>query len=356
VHALFDVMSPLVRNRVGFEAARTSFLQSMPGIRKRHRAYLPLMPLAVEQFDLSGYDLVVSSSYAVAKGILTGPDQLHLSYVHSPMRYAWDLQHQYLEESGMTRGVKGALARVVLHQMRLWDSRTANGVDAYATNSNFVARRIRKIYGRDAEVIYPPVTVAPTLSQSPRANYFLTASRLVPYKRVRALVEAFAMLPEQRLVVVGTGPELTRLQSIAGPNVEFRGFVPDAELAALMAQAAAFLYAAEEDFGIVVVEAQGHGAPVIALGRGGVCETIVTTGPHPTGAFFDVPEAGAIAEAVRAFLNRPTEFRATDCHVNALRFSEDRFDAAFRSFVGTQWQRHREQLQAGIDPRPVAVA
>lgn len=355
LYTLLDVMSPADRRRVGFESARTSFLQRMPAVRTRHRAYLPLMPLAIEQFDLSGYDLVISSSYAVAKGVLTGPDQLHLSYVHSPMRYAWDLQHRYLSESGLTRGFRGALARVLLHRMRLWDSRTSHGVDAYAANSHFVARRIRKAYGRDAEVIPPPVTVPPTAAGATKGGYFLTASRLVQYKNVRAVVEAFAALPEQRLVVAGSGPDLPRLCRIAGRNVEFRGFVPDAELSALMAGASAFVYAAEEDFGIVLAEAQAQGTPVIALGRGGAREIVVTDGRHPTGLFFAEPEPAEIAGAVGAFLGRREPFRAADCHANALRFSEARFDAAFRAFAGAHWARHAERLRAGV-PASLAAA
>ncbi len=355
LYTLFDVMSPADRDRVGFRSARTSFLQRMPAIRTRHRAYLPLMPLAVEQFDLSGYDLVISSSHAVAKGVLTGPDQLHLAYVHSPMRYAWDLQHRYLAESGLTRGVRGALARTLLHRMRMWDSRTAHGVDAYAANSHFIARRIRKAYGREAEVIPPPVSIPSFASSAAKGGYFLTVSRMVQYKNVRALVEAFAAMPDQRLVVAGSGPELPRLHRTAGPNVEFRGFVPEAELGALMRGADAFVYAAEEDFGIVLAEAQAHGAPVIALGRGGAREIVATDGPRPTGLFFDDPEPSAIAAAVRAFLARREPFRPADCHANALRFSEARFDAAFRSFVGTHWARHCERLRAGL-PAPLAAA
>jgi glycosyltransferase involved in cell wall biosynthesis len=354
IFTLFDVMSDEDRRRVGFTSAQTSFLQHMPGIRRRHRAYLPLMPLAIEQLDVSAYDLVISSSYAVAKGVLTGPDQLHLSYVHSPMRYAWDLQHRYLAESGLTRGVKGMLARVLLHLMRLWDNRTAHGVDAYAANSHFIARRIRKVYGRESEVIHPPVNVPPTAPSGPRGDYFLIAARLVPYKNVRAVVEAFGALPDQRLIVVGTGPELPRIREAAGPNVEFRGFVPDAELQALMEGACAFVFAAEEDFGIVMVEAQGQGTPVIALGRGGAREIVVTDGPAPTGMFFDTPQPSAIAAAIRRFLQRPVPFRPEDCHANALRFSEQQFDVAFCAFVNNQLARHRERLRAGT-PVPLAA-
>ena len=153
VFTLFDLLEVEERRRLGFEKSYTSFLQKMPMLAKHHRAYLPLMPIAIEQFDLSGYDLVISSSCAVAKGVITGPDQLHVAYVHSPMRYAWDLQHVYLKESGCASGVKSLIARTILHRMRLWDVRTAHGADVIFTNSQFVARRVKKIYGRDAKVI-----------------------------------------------------------------------------------------------------------------------------------------------------------------------------------------------------------
>ena len=351
VYALFDTMSEADHARVGLGAVRTSFLQRMPAISTRHRLYLPLMPLAIEQLDLRDYDLVVSSSYAVAKGVLTGPDQLHLAYVHSPMRYAWDLQHQYLAESRLTRGVKSVLARVLLHHMRLWDTRTAHGVDGYMANSQFVARRVNKTYGRRARVIYPPVSVPVELpSEQGRGDYFLTASRLVPYKNVRAIVEAFRDLPGQQLVVAGIGPELRQLQAIAGPNVSFAGFVPDAELRRLMAGARAFIFAAEEDFGIVPVEAQGEGTPVIALGRGGLRETLITGGPAPTGLFFDAATAPAIAAAVRSFIGREQDFSRRNCHLNAKRFSEQRFEQDFSAYVEDQLALFRDRIRNGCPP------
>jgi glycosyltransferase involved in cell wall biosynthesis len=333
VYCLFDLLSKEDRASVGYKASKTSFLQRMPGIRSRHRLYLPLMPIAIEQFDLSAYDLIISSSYAVAKGVITGPDQLHIAYVHSPMRYAWDLQHQYLRESKMENGLKSVFARMLLHRMRLWDVRSAHGVDEFVSNSHFVARRIKKLYGRDAAVIHPPVDVPDEFVPVAKGNYFLTASRLVPYKNVRAIVEAFAHLPNQQLLVVGKGPERRRLEQIATPNVRFLGFVPDAELRDLMGRARGFIFAAEEDFGIVPLEAQGQGTPVLALGKGGARETIVTKGPKPTGMFFDTPNPILIAETVNAFLEDEDRFDPAACHANARRFSESRFQNEFHRFV-----------------------
>ncbi len=337
VHCLFDALTPEQRSEIGHVSSQTSFLSRMPGINRRHRLYLPLMPLAIEQIDLSAYDLVISSSFAVAKGVITGPNQVHVSYVHSPMRYAWDMQHQYLAESGLTRGIKGALARLLLHRMRIWDVRTNAGVDAYVANSRFVARRIRKLYGRQATVINPPVSVPIELPERPLAAdgeqpYFLTASRLVPYKNIRAIAQAFGELPEHRLIIVGDGPEQRRIAAVAGRNVELRGRVPDAELRRLMAGARAFIFAAEEDFGIVPVEAQAMGTPVIALGRGGALETVIGHGPHRTGLFFQDAEPETIAAAVRRF-DADDTIQPEDCHTNAMRFSEARFRRDFREFV-----------------------
>ena len=346
VLTLFDLLPAEDRAWIGYDRSVTSFMQRLPGIAKRHRAYLPLMPLAIEQLDLSGYDLVISSSYAVAKGVLTGPDQVHVAYVHSPMRYAWDLQHQYLRESRLNRGLRGALARIVLSYMRIWDSRTAHGVTAFIANSAFIGRRIQKAYGRQSEVIYPPVDVPAHRPEWVRGNHFLVASRLVTYKNVSAVVEAFAHLPGHQLIVAGTGPEEARLRSIAGPNVTFVGFVTDAELRRLMGTARAFIFAAEEDFGIIPVEAQGEGTPVLALGRGGVRETVITEGAGRTGMFFDEAAPATIARTVQSFLAIEDAFSPDASHAQALRFAASLFERRFTSFVENQMHSMQDSLDA----------
>jgi glycosyltransferase involved in cell wall biosynthesis len=355
VFTLFDTLSPEARRRIGITSVRTSFLHRIPGISRLHRLFLPLMPLAIEQLDLSGYDLVISSSYAVAKGVLTGPDQVHIAYVHSPMRYAWDLQHEYLRQSNMAWGIRSVLARLFLGRMRIWDVRTAHGPDAMLANSAFVARRILKIYGRTAKVLNPPVEVSTTVTEGPRGGYFLAASRLVPYKNIHLIVEAVSKAPDLRLVVAGSGPEEARLRAMAGPNVEFRGFVPDAELRALMAGARAFVFAAEEDFGIVPVEAQAEGTPVLALGRGGALETVRAEGPERTGMFFDSPTPEAILACLRRFIEEEASFTRAACRTQAARFSSTRFRADLQRFIAQEILRIGETYP-GLAPSLLAYA
>src|ERR1700722_5288168 len=312
----------------------TSFIQKLPQAKKRYRSYLPLMPLAIEQLDVSGYDLVISSSHAVAKGVLTGPDQIHVSYVHSPIRYAWDLQHQYLQQSNLTSGVKPLLARMVLHYMRNWDIRTSNSVDHFIANSAFIARRINKVYHRDSHVIFPPVDVEAFQLCEVKEDFYLTASRMVPYKKIDLIVEAFAKMPERKLVVIGDGPDMRKIRDKATPNVEIMGYQPFSVLQDKMRRAKAFVFAAEEDFGISVVEAQACGTPVIAYGKGGALETVLDgSDPRPTGLFFDEQSTGAIIEAVEDFELGAIAFRAADCRANAERFSIKHFRDNLRAHV-----------------------
>ena len=314
--------------------ATTSFIQRLPLARKKYRAYLPLMPLAIEQLDLSGYDLVISSSHAVAKGVLTGPDQVHVSYVHSPIRYAWDLQHQYLQQANLTRGLRSALARVVLHYIRNWDTRTSNSVDHFVANSHFIARRIRKVYHRDARVIFPPVDIQSFVVGENKEDFYLTASRMVPYKKMDLIVDAFSRMPDRRLVVIGDGPEMKAIRAKAGPNVEILGYQPFDVLHDHMRRAKAFVFAAEEDFGIAPVEAQACGTPVIAFGKGGALETVRELGgPHPTGVFFWEQRVPSLVAAVREFERNVHRFSARDCRLNAERFSIETFRERFMGFI-----------------------
>jgi glycosyltransferase involved in cell wall biosynthesis len=300
------------------------------------------MPLAIEKFDLSGYDLVISSSHAVAKGVLTGPEQLHISYVHSPMRYAWDLQHQYLAEAGLGNGLRGWAARWILHRIRLWDDRTANGVDAFIANSHHIARRIWKVYRRSAQVIYPPVDVEHFSERGAKEPFYLAASRMVPYKRMGLVVDAFAAMPGRRLVVAGDGPELRKIQAKArgAANIELVGFLRTEVLRDYLARAQALIFAAEEDFGILPVEAQACGTPVIAYGRGGCRETVVE---GVTGLFFDAQTPDAVMDAVERFESCRNRFDPAVIRHHAERFSTDRFRNEFSTFVRQTWDRFRTE-------------
>jgi glycosyltransferase involved in cell wall biosynthesis len=338
--SLIDFVPPAERSFLGGRPVRTSFLQRIPGVRRRYRSFLPLMPLAIEQFDLSSYDLVISDSHAVAKGVITGPDQLHVCICHTPMRYAWDLQHQYLRETGLDHGLRGAAARWMLHRMRMWDVRSAAGVDAFIAISRYIARRIKKVYRRESTVIYPPVDVHAYTPSGIREDYYVTASRMVPYKRIDLIVEAFASMPNLRLVVIGDGPEARRIHARAAANIEFLGHQPFDVLRDRLRRAKAFVFAAEEDFGITPLEAQACGTPVVAYGKGAVLETIRPLGEaEPTGVFFEEQRVGALVEAVRRFEREGDGIRPEDCRANAMRFAPERFRRELQQYIDAQLAR-----------------
>lgn len=339
VFSLVDFLPESDRGMLGGRRVRTSIIQHLPWARKRFRAYLPLMPLAVEQLDVSGYDLVISSSHAVAKGVLVGPDQLHVCMCYSPIRYAWDLQHQYLHESGLDKGIKSWLIRWLLHKIRLWDSRTSAGVDQFVAISRYIGRRIAKTYRRDSHVIYPPVNVEDFPLQASKEDFYLAASRLVPYKKMPLIVEAFNQMPGRRLVVIGDGPDAERCRSIAGPNVTLLGYQSTAVLRDHMQRAKAFVFAAEEDFGITPIEAQACGTPVIAFARGGALETLKGPDhPSPTAVFFEEQTPQAIMEAVERFeTEEGRRIRPEACRENAQRFNPERFRQEFKAFVDKAW-------------------
>lgn len=310
--------------------AKTTFIQRLPKAKMHYRTYLPLMPLAIEQLDLSAYDLIISSSHAVAKGVITGPNQRHISYVHSPMRYAWDFQHQYLRESGLQSGLKSMVTRYLLHRLRLWDYCSAARVDHFITNSAYIAKRIQKVYRREATVIHPPVDVEHFACCTEKENFYLTASRFVPYKRIDLIVKAFAQMPDKKLVVIGDGPDEKKIKALVTANVELKGYLEKEALVTLMQKAKAFIFAAEEDFGIVPLEAQACGTPVIAYGRGGALETVIA---QKTGLFFEEQAPESIIDAVQRFESMPEKMKAENCRENALRFSAERFRREIMDYV-----------------------
>ncbi len=331
LYSLIDFIPVDQRDFLQGLPVETSFIQHLPFAERFYRQYLPLAPMAIEQFDLSDHDVVVSSSYAVAKGVLTRPDQLHISYVHSPMRYAWDLYHEYMGELGWMRGL---LARMMLHYMRLYDLSTAARVDVFVANSQHVARRIWKTYRRRAQVIYPPVDVERFSLQPKKDTFYLTMSRLVPYKRIDLIVRAFTEMPDKELVVIGDGPEYDAIKRLAGPNVTMLGYQPDDAVTYYMENARAFVFAAEEDFGIVPVEAQACGTPVIAYGRGGVQETVL---PGTTGVLFPRQTVETLKEAVDEFERIRGGLDPAAIRAQAERFAVPVFREAFSRLVHTAY-------------------
>jgi glycosyltransferase involved in cell wall biosynthesis len=333
--ALVDFLDDGHRQRLGGRHARTSFLQRLPLARRNFRRCLPLFPTALERLDLSGYPLVISISHAVAKNVRVTDGQYHLCYCLTPMRYAWDIRDQYLSAIGVAHGPKRWLAEHLLDRLKRWDQAAAARVDRFVAISQYIARRIQAAYGRHADVIYPPVDVEyfqPPPAQASR-DYYLTASRFVPYKRVDRIAAAFRALPGRRLLVAGDGPEAARVRAAAGDNVELLGEVPRDRLRTLMQGARAFLFAAEEDFGIVPLEAQACGTPVIALGKGGVAETIQPVGTQPVGVLFDEQSPAAIAQAVERFEAMAGIIGAQSCRANAMRFSAARFRGEFTGLL-----------------------
>lgn len=336
---LVDFFSSADRGFLKNTHIQTSFIQRLPLAQKFYRQYLPYMPLAVEQFDLSAYDLIISSSHAVAKGVLTSPHQLHISYVHTPIRYAWDMQHQYLRDTGLDKSIMSWPTRLLLHYIRMWDYRTANNVDQFVANSQFIARRIWKIYRREAKVIYPPVKVMEFNIQEKKEDYYLAASRMAPYKKMDLIVEAFNQMPDKRLVVIGDGPGLKKVKAKAQRNIEVLGYQPTDILRRYMQGARAFIFAALEDFGITPVEAQACGTPVIAFSGGGSLETIRGLDYiYPTGVFFGDQSVEAIVAGVKLFEANERKIRPTACRQNAERFSAQRFCLEFARFVDESWR------------------
>jgi glycosyltransferase involved in cell wall biosynthesis len=346
VFCLIDYLSP--EHRVGTfkRAFRTTYLQKIPFVSKIYRYLLPLMPFSIEQLDLSAYDIIISNCHAVAKGVITGPDQLHICYCYSPMRYAWDLQAQYLAESGLQTGVRSLIARWLLHRIRGWDHRAAQNVDHFIACSAYIGRRIKKAYHRSSTVIYPNVAVDDFVIDGPRGDFYMTSSRMVPYKKMHLIVEAFSKMPDRKLVVIGDGPQFQRCKALAGPNVKILGYQSHSVLLWHMQRARAFIFASEEDFGITPVEAQACGTPVLAFSKGGAAETVID---QVTGLLFHEQSAAAIQDIVRKFESIEDGFDPKVIRSNALRFSTERFRDEFRRYVYARWNEHKKNIAV---PKP----
>lgn len=326
------------KKRFSYPEVHTSFLQNFPFSQKIYRNLLPFYPLAIEQFDLTSYDLIISSSHAVAKGVLSHPQQKHICYCYTPMRYAWDLYFSYLREAKLHRGLKAKIVKRSLHYMRNWDLLSSNRVDEFVAISHYIARRIQKCYRRQAHVIYPPVRTNffKLDSSVSKETFYLTCGRFVPYKKMHTIVEAFQYLPKQRLVVIGDGPERKKIEKVAGKNVELLGRQDDEQMKKAMQRAQAFLFMAEEDFGIVPIEAQACGTPVIAFGKGGALETVIE---NKTGIFFDKQTPQALAKAIQLFETKKDRFNPYEIRKHAESFSLERFHKEFNHFIQQALER-----------------
>lgn len=337
---VFSLVDFIPEGKRGFlmnKKVSTSFIQHLPMAQKKYRSYLPFFPTAVERFDLSGYDLVISIAHCVSKGVITTPGQKHLCLCCTPVRYAWDLREQYLREAGLDKGLKGVVANRILDYIKKWDLKTANRPTAIASISEYVRERVQRIWGRDSSIVYPPVDTAYYSPEGARGDFYLAASRMVPYKRIDMLAKTFSLLPDKKLVIIGDGPDYEKVKAAAGPNVTLLGYKGNEVLRDHMRRAKAFLFAAEEDFGIMPLEAQACGTPVIAFGKGGSLETIKGFFPgavppaDATGVFFADQTPEAVATAVNEF--EKTAVSPETCRLNALRFSVENFRQSFTSFV-----------------------
>ena len=315
---------------IDWNKVHTSFIQKLPLGVKKHRMYLPIFPFAIEQFDLRGYDVIISSSHAVAKGVITKADQLHICYCHSPIRYVWDMYHEYLEESGLTKGLKGYLAKYMLHRIRKWDFISSFRVDYFISNSDYVGRRIQETYRRDAVTIHPNIDISNFDLCVEKEDFYLTSSRLVGYKKIDLIVEAFSRMSNKKLVVIGGGPNLEKIRKIAEHNITVMGYQSFAVLKEKMQKAKAFVFAADEDFGMIPIEAQSCGTPVIAYGRGGSLETVKD---GVTGIFFYEQTVDSIIDAVERFEKLETPFDPKMIRNHAETFSEERFKKEIKEFV-----------------------
>ncbi len=333
------------KRRLAGRKVQTSFIQRLPLGSRAPQLYLPLLPWAAERLNVTAYDVVICSSHCAAKGVIARPDACQVAYVHTPMRYAWDLQNDY--QARIPLPMRPLWSRA-MHGLRQWDTTSASRLDAIAANSGYIARRIRRSWRRESEVIHPPVDTSAFTPDGVRGTTFLTASRLVGYKRVPAIVQAFASMPEHQLIVIGDGPEMAAVRRAAARtrNISILGHVPRAELIGHMRSARAFLFAAEEDFGIAPVEAMACGTPVIAFGRGGATETVVD---GRTGSFFHEQSPEAIADAVRRFCaGSPPD--PADCVAQAARFQHSAFRERFRAFLDTAIARHLHRGPEGARP------
>jgi glycosyltransferase involved in cell wall biosynthesis len=343
LYALIDFESTNPNSYLFKRQIGTTFLQHFPLAQNGVQKYLPFLPLAIEQLDLRQYDVILSSSHAVAKGVITSPEQLHICYCHTPMRYAWELTFDYLQNSPFGKGLAGIYTRYLLHHLRQWDVISANRVDHFIANSAHTARRIWRCYRRDSQIIYPPVNIERFKYNENKEDFYVTVSRLVSYKNISLIVEAFNQLGKP-LIIIGDGPDLNHIRKLAKTNIQVLGSVPDNVVEQYLAKAKAFVYAACEDFGIALVEAQACGTPIITYKGGGALETvndIFENREQATGLFFFPQETAALVDAVEKFENLQDKFNFENCRIQAEKFTPDVFRQKYFQFLETCCQTRK---------------
>ncbi|WP_178861479.1 glycosyltransferase [Thiomicrorhabdus cannonii] len=341
IYTLFDALKPSERCWLKQTKVITSKSLLLRYFPSKYRWFLPIMPFWIEQFDLVDYDVVISCSHAVAKGVITHPHQTHLAYIYSPMRYAWDLQFEHFERGDFGRGLKGWLFKHWLHRFRVWDAVSFLRPDQVIASSHFIAKRIEKVVNLDCPVIYPPVSpLNPGLAEEVEGlpeHYYVIVSRMVPYKNIDKIIRAFAQLPERNLVIIGNGPLLSAFQQMASANVTFLGYLPKEQMIYVLQKARACIHMAVEDFGIAPLEAQSLGVPVIAYQRGALHETIMGIGrsSRPTGINFkdNTPESLISALEVFEDYQQKVGISQSHCIENSRRFSVETFRLAFMQAV-----------------------
>lgn len=332
IYSLIDFLSEEDRKTIlNGKKSNTSIIQHFPFPRKLYRYYLPWFPYAIEQLDLSSYDLIISSSYAVAKGVLINSNQLHVCYCHSPMRYLWDLYFDYVTKSTWKNFIPNYFMRKHLSKLRVWDVVSSNRVDVFVANSKNIAQRINKVYRRDAEVVYPPMNTERFQLINEKEDYYVSACRLVPYKKVELIVKAFKLLPNKRLKVAGGGPELNKIKKLAkgSPNIEVLGYVESDALPAIVGKAKGFINASFEDFGIAPVEAQACGTPIIAYAKGGVLETTIE---DKTAVYFNEQSVESIVAAIEK-IEMASLWSAEEISAYASGFNNERFRTELTKIV-----------------------
>lgn len=328
IYTMVDLLQDKEREWLKDHKVYTSCLQNIKWIRTHYHYFITFMPFLIEQFDLEKYDLIISSSHAVAKGVIIHPHQIHIAYIYSPMRYAWDLMYEHDHLKVFGTGLKRLLLKRWLHKMRIWDYVSAQRPDALIADSFFIQKRIKKCWAREAQVIYPPVELDKCIFSHEKENYYITMSRLVPYKRIDLIVEAFNQMPEKKLIIIGKGIEYNSLKKKSKKNIEFKGFLEENEAMLLISKAKAFIFMAKEDFGITPLEASACGTPVLAFGSGGASETVIH---KRTGLHVPYQTVEALKETV--LLLESLSIDPYDCFEYAQSFSVTNFKQNFSNYL-----------------------